>query len=61
MKSGEANMDMREKTERYPTKSCLLGGSKTRKLTKTITANTEKTASNSPSIFNCKKKQFCVP
>lgn len=53
--NGEANMDMREATLKYPTKICRVEESNNFKLTYTMIANTPKTASNNPNIFICYK------
>lgn len=53
MNSGEANMQMSEKTDKYPTKVCRLEGSNRVRLMATTAANTAKTPSTNPNIFNC--------
>lgn len=48
-------MEISEATVKYPTKVCRFGGSKSLMLTKTMSPNKANTASNDPSILNCKK------
>lgn len=53
--SGEANMEIRDTTVKYPTKTCRFGGSKILMLTTAMIANKAKTATKDTSILHCKK------
>lgn len=50
--SGEANMDIREMTLKYPTKICRLGGSNKVRLVNAIIPNAATTTSKNPNIFS---------
>lgn len=53
MNNGDANMEMREATLRYPTNVCLMGWSKHSRLTNAMAAKTQKTPINSADILAC--------
>lgn len=53
MKSGEANIEMREAQLKNPTKICLEAKSNTLKLNMIKMANETNTADRKPSIFIC--------
>ncbi|KAE8673321.1 hypothetical protein F3Y22_tig00111794pilonHSYRG00090 [Hibiscus syriacus] len=52
MSRGKANMEIRDATLKYPTNNCRAGESKSSRLMKTIEANTAKTDTRNPNIFN---------
>lgn len=54
MSRGEANIEIKDATLKYPTKSCRDDEFKNWRLTKTIEANTAKTDTKNPNIFSCK-------
>lgn len=60
MNNGEANIEMREATLKYPTKSRRPLESKTSMLVKTMARNTKKTAINNPDIFSWKRHSKMV-
>lgn len=53
MNNGDANIEIREATLRYPTNICRLLSSNNSRLTQMIRAKAHKTAIRSPHIFSC--------
>jgi len=53
MDNGDANIEIREATLRYPTKLCLVLWSNNSRLQYMMRAKTPKTAISNPDIFSC--------
>jgi len=53
MDNGDANIEIREATLRYPTKVCLMLCSNNSRLQYTMRAKAPKTAISNPNIFSC--------